>query len=219
VIVLVTCCTSITTPLQEVTQHNPGAGTTYLVSMDSVKRAVVLVEGVSDQFALEALAVRQGRNLASEGVFIVPMGGATNLGHFLDLFGPGGSDLRLAGLCDAAEEGAFRRALERAGLGSNLSRTGMERLGFYVCFADLEDELIRSLGTAAVEQVINAQGELESFRTFQKQPAWRGRTTEEQLRRFIGTHSGRKIQSAALLVNVLDLTQVPRPLDRVLAHV
>src|SRR5262249_5961962 len=137
-IVQVTCSTSITTPLADVTQHSPGAGTAYLVSMDSVKRAVVLVEGVSDQLALEALAVRQGRNLASEGVFIVPMGGATNLGHFLDLFGPRGSDLRLAGLCDAAEEGAFRRALERAGLGSNLSRTGMERLGFYVCFADLE---------------------------------------------------------------------------------
>jgi len=187
--------------------------------MCSVKRAVVLVEGVSDQFALEALAVRRGRNLAGEGVFIVPMGGATNVGHFLDLFGPNGSDLRLAGLCDAAEEGSFRRGLERAGVGSDLSRTEMERLGFYVCFADLEDELIRSLGTAAVEHVINAQGELESFRTFQKQPAWRGRSTEQQLRRFIGTHSGRKIQSAALLVKALDLTRVPRPLDRVLAHV
>jgi hypothetical protein len=87
-----------------------------------------------------------------------------------------------------------------------------------VCVADLEDELIRSLGAAAVEQVVDAQGELESFRTFQKQPAWRGQTNEEQLRRFMGTHSGRKIQFAALLVDALDLSQVPRPLDRVLAH-
>ena len=87
-----------------------------------------------------------------------------------------------------------------------------------MCVADLEDELIRSLGAAAVEQVVDAQGELESFRTFQKQPAWRGQTNEEQLRRFMGTHSGRKIQSAASLVVALDLSRVPRPLDGVLAH-
>jgi hypothetical protein len=70
-----------------------------------------------------------------------------------------------------------------------------------------------------VQTVIDAQGELGSFRTFQKQPAWQGRTVEEQLRRFFGTHKGRKIQSAPLLIDALDLTRVPRPLDRVLAHV
>ena len=43
--------------------------------------------------------------------------------------------------------------------------------------------------------------------------------TEEQLRRFMGTHSARKIQSGASLVRALDLTPVPRPLDRVLEHV
>jgi hypothetical protein len=180
---------------------------------------VVLVEGVSDQLALLALALRRGRDLDAEGVSIVPMGGAGNIGTFLQRFGPQGFDLKLAGLCDAAEEGDFQRGVERIGLGSNLTRADMERLGFYVCIEDLEDELIRSLGAAAVEQVIDDQGELESFRTFQKQPAWRGRTTEEQLRRFLGTHSGRKIRSAALLVDALDLTRVPRPLDRVLAHI
>jgi hypothetical protein len=184
-----------------------------------VARGAVLVEGISDQLAIEALAERRGRDLDAEGISIVPMGGATNIGTFLDRFGPQGFDLRVAGLCDAAEEGEFRRGLERAGFGSNLDRADMERLGFYVCVADLEDELIRSLGAAAVERVIDAQGDLESFRTFQKQPAWRGRTNEEQLRRFLGTHSGRKIQSAALLVDALDLTHVPRPLDGVLAHV
>jgi hypothetical protein len=182
-------------------------------------RAVVLVEGISDKLALEALAARRGRNLDAEGISIVPMGGATNIGSFLDVFGPQGYDLRLAGLCDAAEEGDFQRGLERAGLGSHLTRADMETLGFYVCVADLEDELIRSLGAVTVEQVIDAQGDLESFRTFQKQPAWRGRTKEEQLRRFFGTHSGRKAQSAPLLVDALDLTQVPRPLDLVLAHI
>jgi hypothetical protein len=180
--------------------------------------AVVLVEGVSDQLALEALAERRGRNLDSEGVSIVPMGGATNIRKALDVFGPKGFDVKLAGLCDAGEEGDFKRALELAGLGLNLNRAGMERLGFYVCVADLEDELIRALGVAAVERVLDAQGDLESFRTFQKQPVWRGRTAEEQLRRFIGTTSGRKIQSGAMMVGALDLTQVPRPLDGVLSH-
>jgi hypothetical protein len=182
-------------------------------------RAVVLVEGVSDQLALEGLAARRGRALEAESVSIVSMGGAKNVGTFLDLFGSPGIDVRLAGLCDAAEEGDFQRGLERAGLGSNLTRADLERLGFYVCVADLEDELIRSLGAAAVEEVIDAEGEIGSVRTFQKQPAWRGRTREEQLRRFFGTHSGRKIRSAALLVDALDLTHVPRPLDSVLAHV
>jgi OLD-like protein len=180
--------------------------------------AVVLVEGTSDQRAVEALAARRARNLDAEGISVVPMGGAQAIGRFLDRFGPRGLDVRLAGLCDAAEERDFQRALERAGLGSHLTRADMERLGFYVCVADLESELIRSLGAAAVEQIIEAQGDLGSFRTLQKQPAWQGRTSQEQLRRFMGSGGSRKIRYARLLVDALDLTQVPRPLDRVLAH-
>jgi hypothetical protein len=182
-------------------------------------RAVVLVEGISDQLALESLARRRGRDLGAEDISVVSIGGATNIGRFLELFGQSGHDVRLTGLCDAAEERAFRRRLERAGLGSNLSRVDMEALGFFVCVADLEDELIRSLGTARVEQLIDANGEIRQLRTFQKQPAQQGRTTAAQLRRFMGTRSGRKIQYASLLVDALDLTQVPRPLDGVLAHV
>ena len=178
---------------------------------------MVLVEGISDQQALEALAARRGRNLDVESVSVLPIGGAPSIGTFLDHFGPQGLDVRLAGLCDAGEEGDFRRGLERAGLGSDLSRAGMESLGFYVCVADLEDELIRALGAASVEEVVDAQGELGSFRTLQRQPAQRGWTTEEQLRRFMGTRGGRKAQYARLLVDALDLSRVPRPLDRLLA--
>ncbi|MDP8911090.1 MAG: ATP-dependent endonuclease [Actinomycetota bacterium] len=182
-------------------------------------RAVVLVEGISDQVALEALAERRDRNLDAEGVSVVPMGGAQSIGRFLDLFGPRGLDVRLAGLCDAGEESDFRRGLERAGLGSNLTRAEMERLGFYVCVADLEDELIRALGARSVEEIADAEGDLGSFRTLQKQPEWRGRPREEQLRRFMGSGGSRKLRYARLLVDALDLSQVPRPLDLVLAHV
>ncbi len=179
----------------------------------------MLVEGVSDQHAVEALAERRGRNLEADGVAVVPIGGAQAIGRFLTLYGPQGLDVRLAGLCDAAEEVDFRRGLERAGLGSELTRDDMERLGFYVCIADLEEELIRALGAATVEQVVDAQGDLGSFRTLQKQPAWQGRPVEEQLRRFMGSGGRRKIRYARLLVDALDLTQVPRPLDLVLDHI
>ena len=179
-------------------------------------RAVVLVEGISDQIALETLAARRGRDLESERAAIVPIGGAHAIGRFLTRFG--GSS-RLAGLCDAGEEDVFRRSLERAGLGTNLTRADMEQLGFYVCEADLEDELIRAIGAAAVEDVLEANGDLGPFRTFQKQPAWRGRPVEAQLRRFLCSADRRSIRYARLLVEALDLAQVPRPLDAVLVHV
>lgn len=184
----------------------------------AVPRAVILVEGMSDRAALEALAGRRGQALDAQGIWIAAMGGATNVQRFVDRFGPHGLGVGLAGLCDAAEEGHFRRALERAGLGSGLSRAGMEELGFYVCAADLEDELIRALGTDAVEQVIEAQGELRSFRVFQRQPAQQGQNPQRQLHRFMGTRSGRKSRYARLLVNALDPASIPRPLDRVLTH-
>ncbi len=181
-------------------------------------RAVVLVEGLSDREAVEALAVRRGRDLAAEGVAVVPIGGAQAIGAALALYGPGGLDVRLAGLCDAGEERGFRRALERAGLGRDLTRADAEALGFFVCEADLEDELIRALGVDAVEQVVEEHGDLGPFRTLQKQPEWRGRPTHEQLRRFFGSGGRRKIRYARYLVEAVALDRVPRPLDGVLAH-
>ncbi|WP_327353040.1 ATP-dependent endonuclease [Streptomyces sp. NBC_01304] len=182
-------------------------------------RTAVLVEGISDQVALDALAARHGRDLAAEGIAVIPLGGATSIGRFVNLLGPQGLDIELAGLCDAGEEDHFLRALERAGLGRDLARADMEPLGFYVCVADLEEELIRSLGADSVQQVIDAEGDLRTFRTFQKQPAQRERTVEQQLRRFMGTIRGRKIHYARSLIDDLDLTsQVPRPLERLLAH-
>ena len=178
-------------------------------------RAVVLVEGVSDRVALATLAARRGRDLEAEGVQIVPIGGAQALGRFLEQMG----DVRIAGLCDAGEERSYTRALERAGLGAELSRADMESLGFFVCDADLEDELIRALGARRVEEIVADNGDIKRFRTLQKQPEWRGRPPHEQLRRFMGSGGRRKIRYARFLIEALDLEAVPRPLDCVLAAV
>ena len=169
--------------------------------------AVVLVEGMSDQAAVQTLAERSGRDLNAEGVFVVPMGGATNVGHFVDLFGPGGFGVRLAGLCDQGEERDFRRGL------------GGTEAPYFVCVADLEDELIRALGTGRVEDLIEAEGESGPLLTFIRQPAHRDTARDRQLRRFMGTRSGRKIRYGHLLAAALDLTVIPAPLASLLSAV
>jgi hypothetical protein len=181
-------------------------------------RTVVLVEGMSDRLAVETLAGRSGRDLNAEGIAVIATNGAKNFGRFLDRFGPGGRDLILAGLYDAAEEPDLRRGLERTGAGSDLSRADIERLGFHACVEDLEDELIRALGIEQVIAVVASRGELGRLRTLQKQPEWRGRPTDQQLRRFLG-NSNRKIDYAPPLVEALDLSDVPRPLAELLARV
>jgi hypothetical protein len=181
-------------------------------------RAAILVEGWSDQSALQTLAMRRGHDLDSERIVVVPTGGVTNVGHFAAALGPQGIGLRLAGLYDAAEQRQLGSALRRAGMAVGDSNDGLEALGFFACHADLEDELIRALGASAVERLLDGQGELDSFRVFQSQPAQRGRSTEAQLRRFMGTRAGRKIRYGALLVASLPLDRVPRSLDRVLVY-
>ena len=172
-------------------------------------RAVVIVEGDSDRVALETLARRLGRDLVAEGVEIVPIGGAHAIRRYLEKLKANGSEVKLAGLVDAGQEDVFRRAVDH---------TGFE-IDLYVCDTDLEDELIRAVGLESVEKVIESQGELRSLRSLQKQPAQRGRTTLQHVRRFISSHTGRKALYARLLVEALDLDRVPRPLDRVLSRV
>lgn len=179
-------------------------------------RAVILVEGLSDQIALETLAVRRGRNLADEKVVILPVGGVHAATRYLRLFGPDGTGVRLAGLCDAAEQDILRRSLTVANVGAPRTRADMESIGFHVCVEDLEDELIRAVGAELVSELFDSQGDLTAFRSMQRQPAWRGRDPEAQMRRFLGAGSTRKLRYARLLTEAVDLTRVPRPLDAVL---
>jgi hypothetical protein len=182
-------------------------------------RTIVLVEGISDKVAIDALATRRGQDLDLKGITTVAIGGATKILGFLEVLGPVGLNVRLAGLCDMGEERHFRKALERAGFGSDLTKASMETLGFYVCDADLEDELIRALGVDAVLKVIATQGDLGRFRIFQRQPEWEERSNTAQLRRWLGTTAHRKTSYAELLVNALELDRVPLPLERLLARI
>ena len=138
-------------------------------------RGVVLVEGTSDAGAVETLARRRGRDLRAEGVAIVPMGGFGNLPRLLGQY----RDVRLAGLYDVGEERHFLRAL------GCVDRDELERVGFYACTRDLEDELTRAVGTDGMERVLSEQGELGAFRTYQMQPAHRTRPIDEQLHGFM----------------------------------
>ncbi|SPF04237.1 TOPRIM nucleotidyl transferase/hydrolase domain-containing protein [Streptomyces sp. MA5143a] len=185
----------------------PGDQARDLAVMAGV-RAVVLLEGPSDVAAVDALAARRGRDLAAEGVCVLPMGGAMSVGRFAGLLGPSGLGLRLTGLCDERERGYYARGWERAGAAPE---------GYFVCAADLEDELIRALGPTRVQELVRAEGDLRPLRTFLRQPAQQGRPAGQQLRRFFGTKKGRKIQYGRVLVEALAPDRVPAPLDDLFA--
>ena len=159
---------------------------------------VVLVEGVTDRLALESVAAKLGRDLAAEAVEIVPIGGAQAIRRAFAQY----EGRRVRGLCDAGEEGWFRRILGDA---------------TYVCVRDLEDELIRALGPERVQEVVAAQGERETFRNFQNQIFWRGRPVASQLQRWL-QNGGRQHRYPPLLVEAMKPEEIPRPLVGVLAH-
>lgn len=168
---------------------------------------VILVEGVSDQIAVEALARAEGRDLVALRVAVVPTGGAHAIGHFVVRLGRAGVGLRVVALCDSGEAPVVRTAVARAA----------GDVPVFVCHADLEDELIRAVTPAGVQDVLGAHGDLGSFRTLQKQPPWRDQPVQAQLRRFFGSGATRKLRYAEdLVVAAVALGRVPAPLRHVL---
>ncbi|QIB48288.1 TOPRIM nucleotidyl transferase/hydrolase domain-containing protein [Streptomyces aureoverticillatus] len=187
----------------------PGEPARELAALLPVRTAVLL-EGPSDAAAVNALAASRGRDLEAEGVCVLSMGGAMSIARYAQLLGPPGLGLRLTGLCDEGERGFYARGLERADAAQQ---------EFFVCAADLEDELIRALGVTRVEELVRAEGDLRALQTFVSQPAQRDRSPEQRLRRFLGTKKGRKIRYGHVLVEALDPGRVPAPLDGLLAAV
>ncbi len=195
----------------------PIEATTAALAKAEAARSVILVEGISDQIALETLAGRQAWNLEAERTVIVPVGGAQAISRYLGQFGPKGRGLPITGMCDAGEERLFRRGLAAGGIGSPQNRLEMEQLGFFVCVDDLEQELIRATDRAAIESLLESQGDLGSFRTLQNQPTWRGRAFEDQMHRWLRAGARRNLRYARLLTFSLHPDRMPRPLQAVLA--
>lgn len=176
---------------------------------------VVLVEGASDRAALDVLARR--RHLGA-GIEIRAMGGATNVRRHLGELLSDAVPRHVLGLTDEAEAPFFVRALASAGVPIS-TVDDLAAYGFHTCRRDLEDELIRALGTDRVRAVLDGLDLGLSFDRFCRQQAWQGRPTHEQLHRFAGTVSGRKSVFAEGLAAALDDSEVPEPLRHLLDDV
>jgi len=171
---------------------------------------VVLVEGASDAAVVRVLCA--ARDLDHGGIDVRDLGGVTNVGHHLRRLD---ATTRVLGLYDAPEQRFVLRGLRSAGHDVGDVSDLADR-GFWMCDRDLEDELIRALGTDTVVDVVAREGELGLLHTFQQQPAQRDRSLHEQLHRFCSTKSGRKVRLAGALAAELAPDAVPAPLVGVL---
>ena len=153
------------------------------------------MEGVSDAVALSVFASRLG--LPAPDVRAV--GGSKGARRAVAAL-PG---RHVIGLVDAAERADFEAHLPLV----------------LMCDPDLEAELIRALGTDGALAVVDAQGELASFRRLQHQPFLRERNLEHQLGRFLGGRAGNKERYARLFAQAVPLDRVPPPLVALLAAI
>ena len=184
------------------------ATTLALARLDGAER-VILVEGVSDQIAVEAVAERIGTNLAGRGIVVVPMGGIHALPSHLRRMASMRPGTQLVGLYDVGE----------AAIVGNAFGCGIDRIidfGFHACIDDLEDELIAAVGVERVVGLIESHGDGRPLRTLQRQHEWRGRPLRSQIRRFIGSGARRKLRYARVLGLELAPDQVPFPIRSVL---
>ncbi len=181
----------------------PGAG------VGSSRRTAVLFEGGSDRLAFEALARRS--DVVLDGLDLVELKGITNLRTRLTALC--GTGARALGLFDAAEGRYVTGVLRDLGM---LQGDDLGAAGFFGCDRDLEEEVIRAAGSDLVLETLSSRGELARFRMFQRQPAQRIRSIEDQLHRFAGTAAGRKTRFAADVIEVVPLDRMPVPLTRLL---
>ena len=177
-----------------------------LVAVESA-RCIVLVEGVTDQIAVDRVAARRGVGLNGPEVVVAPMGGAHAVATFLAAI-----DERsrrpdvVVGLCDDREAHVFRSAFARWRWPSG---------HVHVCRPDLEAELIRALTPIRFLELIEREGDLGSFRTLQRQGVWRDRPIEEQLHRFLRAGARRGHVYVGAMVDALVDDEIPAPLDAV----
>lgn len=179
-------------------------------------RKVVLLEGVSDIAALTAVA--KTRTVDLQHVRLVDLAGVTNVRRELSQLHRTSSDVEILGLCDAPETRFVEQALNEIGR-TVRDTSDLATYGFFICNADLEEELIRALGTDHTVAVIEQLGLDAKLATLRQQPAWQDRPLAEQLHRFCGVASGRKELLAGALAAALDPDEVPEPLEALLDRI
>lgn len=165
----------------------------------------LLVEGEFDRAALAALAPRFGLDLDTEDLSVTVIGGAGNFGRAIAEAAE--QRHRVCGLYDEAEERFVARSLNRQE-GEDLTRQG-----FFACRPDLELELVRAIGVVEMTTLLDAHGDLKTFRTFQDQAAHRDFEPLDQVRRYVAASGARKAKYAALMAEAVPLEAVPEPLD------
>jgi len=175
------------------------------------KPITLLVEGQSDLAALVTIAPRFGVDLEAEQITVTAIGGAGNFGRAIAEAAALGH--RVGGLYDEAEERFVAGALNRQE-GEDLTRQG-----FFACRPDLETELTRAIGIAEMTSLLEANGDLKTFRDFQNQPAHRDHEALEQARRFVSATGSRKARYAALMAESVPFEAVPEPLAGLLGWI
>ncbi len=126
---------------------------------------VLLVEGQSDAAAVQVLS--RSLDLPLRASSVVAMHGITNLRRHLQVLSPA-ERARVGVLHDAGETRHVENILE----GRDAT------VPTFVCMADLEDELIRALGTGRAVEVVEDGGDEAAWRTIGRQPFHRDRPTD-----------------------------------------
>lgn len=179
-------------------------------------RIVVLLEGPSDVAAVRALMEAQG--IDPGPVELVSLQGVTNVGRVLKEVRLLRGEVDVVGMCDAAETRFVEKALVEDGL-PVADASDLPVYGFFVCEADLEEELIRALGAERAQDALVAAGLGGKLDALKTQEAWAGRPLAEQIHRFCGVASGRKELAAAILAGALDADEVPEPIAMLLDRI
>ena len=89
----------------------------------------------------------------------------------------------------------------------------------FVCDPDLEGEFHDVLTSTEIEDAMDAEGELGSFRTFQKQREWRDQPYADQLRRWFAAGYRRKSRYARRFMVDTPIERLPRPLLSLLERI
>ncbi|MFJ3959143.1 hypothetical protein [Arthrobacter sp. NPDC090010] len=180
---------------------------------DRMEAVPVFLEGVSDVAAVSSLARRRGLGL--QKIRLVDLGGVTNIRRALVESSRVGVAHDALGLCDEGEARFVLKALQA--IGTPVDHVDeLPHHGFFLCRSDLEEELIRALGTRRTVAVVERLGLRPKLTALQQQPAWQGRPLAEQLHRFCGVASGRKELLAGELAAELEPGEEPEPLKQLL---